>query len=216
MFGKAGLQQFEGFSRGKGWQVQDSLGRPEILRCVVEFPSLLSFLWFSFQLVFKERLPIRSVFDRFKPHRGSARRQLKLDRKAALSRRRVIGKQTGDVQPLQTITGQTRFASDLGPDAGNLFAMAREAPAFNQNNFAACRPALRQIERKRQIGGDVFPGAFAISRALEQLPNWFDDFPRPGALDLLQQLLAALQLGGGVRAPRFWSRASRCARWSRD
>ena len=121
---------------------------------------------------------------------------------------------TGNIRPFQSITGEPRFASDLGADPRDLFSIAGEAPAFDQDNLAIGFPSLWQIESECELVSREL--RFALSRAIEQLPDRLNDFPGGRALDLLKELVAAFQFGGDVRAPRLWSQASRSARWSRE
>src|SRR5947207_1580452 len=112
---------------------------------------------------------------------------------------RIFPKSTGDVRSVQTVARELRLVIKPDSNAGKLFALAGETPAFDKKNFAICFPPFGQIEGKGELRrGGKFDRGFA--RAMKQFPNRLHDFPRGRALDLFQEQIASLELCSRIRA----------------
>ncbi len=203
-----GLQALESLVRGKRPQSWELLSCCVLSRrCLVVGRFLIGTRpLLPLQLVFEKRLPVRSLFDRFEPNRGCAGRHANLDRETAVAGEGRIAQRAGQFRPLQTVTRQAPFASDLGPHPRDLFSAAGIAPAFDEKNFAARFPLGWQIEAKLQIA--VRDRALRFARAMEKLPKRLDRLPRGRALHFLEQTLTALQArrcfsASGLLLPRF-------------
>ena len=147
-----GLETLESFVSRQRPQSWDLLSCCVLSRQRVGLRFLIGIRpFFSLQLMFEKRLPVRSLFDRFEPNRGRARRHANFDRETAVTGERKIAKRAGQVRPFQTVTRKAPFASDLGPHPRDLFPAAGKAPAFDEEDFAARFPLGWQIERKGEI-----------------------------------------------------------------
>ena len=143
--------------------------------------------------VFEKRLPVRSLFDRFEANHGRAGRHANFDRETAVAGERKIAKRVGPdpAVPDRNARGALCFRSWPAPRRSVFPLREKHQPLMKRIS----RLVFHSAGRSRAKVRSAFAAARCsiCARAIEKLPKWLDRFPGRGALNLLEQTLAALQ-----------------------